>query len=205
MTARWWQRNRWWLLAMPFLVVLALAASSQRMVGLYLPWETSKALRAEDGVVHYAQDFRVMDMTAHREVTVRLRDVEAIDGTSTTLAADGGQLWRVTVAFDADPSQVLDGCSAALVADGERYGQSGGKVSVDPDDPFSPGLQLLRCTPDDAPGPVYEPYGTELVEPELPRPRQWTREITFVLPEHVQPDEFQLWWATPEYASFPID
>lgn len=205
MTKQWWRRNGWWLLAIPFLAALALVASSQRLVGLYLPWETSRALPATDDVVHYAQDFRVMDITAHREVTVRLLDVAPIDGTPTTLAADGGQLWQVTVEFNAASDQVLDGCQAALVADGNRYGQSGGKVSTNPDDPYSPGLALLRCDPVDTPGPNYAPYGTELEMPETPRPTTWSTQITFALPEGAQPDEFQIWWDTPEYASFPID
>ena len=69
----WWRSNRLWLLAMPVLLVLALLASAQRLVSVYLPWDQTRPLSAADNMVHYQQRYKQIDEWFEREDAARLR------------------------------------------------------------------------------------------------------------------------------------
>ena len=198
----WWRSNRLWLLAMPVLLALALLASTQRLVSVYLPWDQTRPLSATDNMVHYRQRYKQIDEWFERDVRVRLVAMTAVDEFGSVRAADGAQLWRVDLELRADPDQVLDLCTVELVADGTHYGNMAGQVAINEQE--LPAVPNASCDPPDAPGPHFEPYSTTIIPPESPRPDKWQRAFAFAVPKGVTPTEFRLWWNTPEYAVFTV-
>lgn len=210
MRRSWWRRNGGWLLAMPLILALAIAAASQRMVNTYLRWQNSGPITAVDGTAHLSQDFEHFEEPHHLELTATLVNVSTPEhveeGWSTIAAAPGGALWRIDVEFHADPDQLLTGCQGILVSDGVRYGPNEAKIDVESGAAFPSGFgHTVRCVPDETPGPSLGLLEPGIEPAKTPRPPQWVSSFTFVLPAGVTPEELHLWWHQPQYLRFPLE
>ncbi len=210
MTRSFWHGNGVWLLVLPVLIAACLAASSQRMVHSYLAHTRQFATRAQDGVAIFHDTFRATTkeqtrQTYTRDVKVTLTEVVPVDSYhksgTTMVAAEGGRLWRINLAFEAAPDQVLSVCYARLVSDGVEY--SPGAAQVTADGSFELGIGSELCVPADAPGPTTA-NGKDIESGDKERPRTWEQVIHISLPDGVKPDEFVLWWGYPNYISFPL-
>ena len=204
MKSRWWRRNWLWLVLLIPLAAGALAASSQRYINVYLPWKTSAEIPANaQGVVDFHQRFKGVELEHERSATLKLLEVSPVDQAGDEAAAPGGQLWLVKLQISAKPDQVLNTCNVALLADGTQYGFDAAKRPAT-DDAFAMPSMFPQCVPEEAPGPSFGIYSDEIINDGPSRPESWEAEFSFVVPEDVTPDEFRIWWQTPEYASFPL-
>lgn len=199
-THGWWRRNRLWLALLVPLVLLAVAASSFRLVRLYLPWEWSRPIVAHAPSGTLRQDFLGFDDRRHtREVKVSVLGVAPQTQHGDVKAAPGAQLWWVLVGFEAEPDQVLQSCTVEVLdAAGVRYGHLGGQELVSGQG--SPSTALFQtCTPEDAPGPTFQPFTGVFVPSPVERPRSWRMEILYALPQGVEPDAVRIGFDRPEY------
>lgn len=196
----WWRRNARWLALMIPLLALALAASSFRLVTLYLPWEWSRPTVANATSGTLRQDFTGFDGERwRREVRVEVLGLEQAALFGDTKAAAGGVLWRVLLAFEADPEQHLDGCEVELLdADGTRYDFRSGQEPAEKGGYFVPPV-LVPCVPEEAPGPTLDPLSGELTPSPVTRPRTWHERVLIAMPEEVAPAALRIGWRRPEY------
>ncbi len=205
MSSAWWRRNRAWLIALPFLLALALLASSQRLINSYLPWEPYIAVTVRDGEIDFRQRQRLSDgQEFERRVHVRLLGVTQTEEFDGIIASDGATLWRVDLEFEAAPDQLLDPCTIELVANNVRYSAKAGKELATSSN-WRASLTTIRCVPQDTPGPKIEAFTTNVKENTPPRPTQWSNSAALALPTGVTPESLMLWWSTPEYLLFPLD
>jgi hypothetical protein len=173
MTA-WWRRNRRWLALIVPLLLLALAASSFRLVTLYLPWEWSRPTVADATAGTLRQHFTGFDGERRlREVRVEVVDVET--------------------------HEYLDGCEVELTdADGTRYDFRSGQVPAEEGAYFVPPI-LVPCVPEDAPGPTLNPLTGEPSPSPVTRPRAWREQVLIAMPRDVTPTALRIGWSRPEY------
>lgn len=194
----WLQRNRLWLLLLPALVFLALAASSFRLNALYLPWSWSHPLAAHGPTGTLSEDFMATDgSNRRRDVTVTVNAVLPVSRLGDDAAAAGGQLWRVDLTFAAPPDQIADGCNVLLVdAAGTRYdADRAGKVAAPGSSWWS--SERVQCVPEDAPGP--RDVGLTIEESPSERPDTWPVTAGVVLPVGVEPVGVVVRWDEPTY------
>ncbi|MFC5338392.1 hypothetical protein [Leucobacter denitrificans] len=196
----WWRRNRLWLALLLPLLALALIASSFRLFTLYLPWQWSAPIVAGASEGTLTQRYLELDgVKWDREVTVRLISLEPRETTDDFVAVKGAMLWAVNLEFEASPDQFLDACEVGLGdAEGNRYDFRSGIESANADDLYLAPV-VLRCVPEDAPGPTVAPFSDEVIESPIERPRTWTREFLFALPTGVTPTEVRVAWHEPVY------
>lgn len=201
----WWHRNRLWLALLLPLLVLALAASSFRLVTLYLPWQWSRPVIAGDvvGVLH--QNYLELDgQRRDREVQVEVRSVERHESFDETKAVDGAALWVVSLELRADPDQFLYGCEVELTdAAGDRYDFRSSLEHVD-EDGFYLSPALVPCVPEEAPGPTVEPFTGKVVPSPVERPAAWREEVLIAMPEGKEPDAVRIGWSRPDYLVLDI-
>ncbi len=200
-----WRRNWPWLIALPFLLALALLASSQRMIGNHLKWHPTYAQRAAGGVVMFHETFNWFGEDFTREARLRVATVERVDSyeenSNTIKPVPGMQLWRISLDITATPEQPLTTCEVRVFSGGVEYGPGAGKVSKTFE---GPAHSTTRCTPLEHPGAslgLFQPT-LEGIDPD--RPGQWSSDHYFALPEGIEPEEFRVWWQPPNYASFPL-
>lgn len=199
MRSLWWRRNRLWLLALAPLALLAVAASSFRLVTLYLPWEWSRPTVAHTQTGTLRQQFLGFDDRHHRrEVRVTALSTAATPVSGKVHPAPGATLWRTELEFTASPDQILNSCTIELVdAQGVRYGTRGGKVD---DRGESSYVNLFEtCVPEDAPGPTLEPFTGRLVPSPSERPGTWRAEYLVAMPSGVEPTAVRVGWDRPDY------
>lgn len=195
----WLRRNGPWLVVLPALVFLALAASSFRLTALYLPWSWSHPIVAHATTGVLAEDFAVSDGSRrHREVTVTVNSVLPVPSLDGDAAEPGGRLWRVELTFAAPPDQIVQGCEVLLVdAAGTRYrAGAANKVAADPGRPWSPAT-FVACVPADAPGPS-DPLSL-IPTPTTERPASWPVTAGVVLPGDAAPVGVIVRWQTPTF------
>lgn len=199
-TTTWWRRNRFWLALLTPMLLLAVVASSFRMVNLYLPWEWSRPLVAHGPSGTLRQEFHGAD-GQHRTREVRVGVLSAIpqDRFEDVRAAPGAVLWRVLLEFEASPEQMLASvCTIELVdAAGTRYGHQGGQEAADERGLGRPPM-FLTCVPGYAPGPSLGVLG-EFEESPVERPRTWRMQYVFATPATVEPSAVRIGWDQPEY------
>lgn len=198
MSRAWWERNRLWLLLLLPLLALALAATSFRLVTLYLPWEWSRPLMANGTEGTLRQTFLgTDDVRRGREVTVTAVEFVTVDEFDTAVPPPGATLRTITLAFDADPDQILDRCTVIVVdTRGNQYAAGkAGTISTDPRRSFV--LDSISCVPYDTPGPTMG--SDEVIEPKVPRPRTWSVTLPVALPDDATPAELRIGWSQPEY------
>ena len=208
MRSPWWARNLGWVIALLPLLVCATLACSQRLVNLYLPWEENgRRISGQDRRGELHQEFVVTDTknetstTSEITVAVQVTNVQVVENENGKItAAEGAQLWQVDLEFTAEPDQILTYCNIQLEADGVRYGGSEAKVRSSPYGTMVP----LSCVPEETPGPSFKLFTLEVTETTPPRPKTWSRSLTFALPTGVTPQALRLWWHHPEYLYIPL-
>ena len=208
MRSPWWARNLGWVIALVPLLVCATLACSQRLVNLYLPWEENgHRISGQDRRGELHQEFVVTDTkhetstTSEITVAVQVTNVQVVENENGKItAAEGAQLWQVDLEFTAEPDQILMYCKVQLEADGVRYGGSEAKVRSSPYGTMVP----LSCVPEETPGPSFKLFTLEVTETTPPRPKTWSRSLTFALPTGVTPQALRLWWHHPEYLYIPL-
>ena len=102
--------------------------------------------------------------------------------------------------FTAEPDQILTYCNIQLEADGVRYGGKEAKVNSSLYGAIAP----PACVPEETPGPSFKLFSSEVTETTPPRPRTWSKSLTFALPTGVTPQALRLWWHHPEYLYIPF-
>lgn len=200
METTWWRRNRFWLALLLPLLLLALGASSFRLVTLYRPWQWTDAIVAAGPTGTLHQEFLGTDDVRHtRTVTVAVDGLRTVPALGADAAAPGATLWQVDLTLSAAPDQALQGCEIELVGpDGTRYAtNAAGKVPADPDDSFWLPALVLPCVPEDAPGPVMGLAGLEPATVE--RPDAWPVVAAAAIPDGVEPTAVRIMWQRPTY------
>lgn len=200
MNESWWRRNRLWLALLVPLLLAAIAASSFRLVTLYLPWEWSHPIVAGANSGTLTQRYTELDgVKRDREVSVRVLSVRPIEEAGGAKAVSGATLWQATLGFKAAPDQFLSGCEVELVdAEGNRYGFRSGLEAASEDGWYMPPV-LIACVPEDAPGPTIDALTGDLVPSPIERPGTWFQEVLIAMPEDIEPVQLRIGWHQPEY------
>lgn len=200
----WWRRNRWGLVALPVVLVLALAAGSSRVHdywwvrGFHQPAPVTSGVASlvdeyDDGRLSYPIEARYSIASFGPADEVTLRRGEPLPA--------GVRAWRLELAVEADPDMVLSGCQLAVVdAEGNRH--TADDSGLDLETPSSP------CVPSDTRGPQPMPGSTAapvLPTGEAPRPERYTTETVFVLPEEAVPATVRVWHLLPRYVELPVE
>lgn len=193
-------RNGRALLALPVLLVLAVAASSQRMVDLWWPdgMHEEVALDAS-GTAHFDGEVEVRTGMQRQRLSVRV--VESAPTDRMTLLGDeevpipaGWTGLRVRVHVESDPLTPLTTCQVLLRdADGAQYGA--GTQVFD-----GGGVDLASCQPRD----VVNPSGLETGEVRSTRPAAYDRDVVFVLPQGVRPASVRVSPDLFQFADWPL-
>ncbi|MBO3103566.1 hypothetical protein [Cellulomonas fengjieae] len=199
----WWRRNRWALVALPAALVLALAASGDRVRTMWWQQDLRRPATAEGGEsIQFRQ--RVLDGvggTMPVDVQVRLDGVDdaPVLPDDMTLPA-GTRAVQVDLTLSADPDVVLTGCSLAVRdATGTRYvyeWNSGGALQA-----------VVPCVPEDTPGPRPSLGDLDDVLSEQstpPRPETWSVSPVVVVPDDVEIADVVLWWQMPQYVLLEV-
>lgn len=182
----WWRRNRIWLALLLPALALALAASSFRLVRLYLPWEWSQPIVADATTGTLQQPWTDIDGTPQtRNVTVTADMLTTASASEGLMPAEGSTLWLLHLTFSADADQSLSQCTVELVdAEGVRYTAGTAGTVEDPAAPASYGAGRFDCVP---------------VDTSAPRPASWTRTAMIVIPDGRTPVAIRIGWTKPVY------
>ncbi|MDO5512392.1 hypothetical protein [Corynebacterium sp.] len=199
--------NRGWYLAVIPAVAFALAASSFRLVDVYLPNTPSDRISGAAGdTLHIAQtapvegvdNLVVADVTLTRAALVREEEEpQMVDGTDIDVIA-------VDFDWSAPPESPLRTCDLRLVSEeGLTYLPSPrlGSALVSASQALS---SMHLCTPEDTPGPLMD-MGVDLGIGEYedpPRPESWSTTVYFVVPSGTRPAAVEVIWQPPTYLEF---
>jgi hypothetical protein len=202
----WWRRNRWGVIGLPFALVAALVASSDRVSSYYWHEGLHDPQQAEPGEWLEYRDV-LFDGAGEHPLEVAIH----LDGTATTTQPwdseipfelpDGARAIRVDLTLRAAPDMILRGCFLALRgSDGTRYDYANDAAgSLQPSSP---------CVPQLTPGPSpslgaidadLSPDGSEA------RPETWSVAPVVIVPEDADITEVLVWWQQPAYAVLPLD
>lgn len=204
----WWRRNRWALLALPFVLLLIVGLGSYRFVNFWWQNELTEPVRAEPGgTATLTADWQDASGEHTREVTMGAGTTRAVAsyvddfGTENPVTQiEGTQVWRIMVEVEADADQVLSGCQYRVV---DQHGRTarGSTVGIGPSM-----LGMDPCVPADAPGPAYdlgEEWGFEAPDTP-PRPASYTRPFYVRLAEDAVPVELQVYWERPAFLALGL-
>lgn len=192
--------------AIPFALVLAMGASSQRLVDRWWPTFPHERLpAAADGSVRLSDTLDDAKGTHRRVVTMRFVSLAQVQDYQESTAAKplpatiprGQALWRLTLHFAADPTTVLGACQVQVRdGDGRQYIPGVGDAVED-------AFDFPSCTPPGATGPLpaLSPDDTSTFEP---RPAEYDRRYHLLLPAGVRPTDVRVWFDTPLYAEFDV-
>lgn len=203
----WWRRNRWALLALPFVLALALAVSGYRILTIWNPWHLTDPVEGEAGqTVHLVQDvvdggdgFTVdVELTAGpaRQVTT-VRDDTGEEKPVLMTPADS-VMWQIDLDVQADPTTVLRQCTLRLV---DAQGRETANLFA------VPGITsaLSPCVPQATPGPDLDiGLGLDLDDGGPERPENYTMPLVFITSEDFVPARLDVSWATPRYAALEL-
>jgi len=206
----WLRRNRTALLLLPIAVITAVLASSSRIDDYW--WSKGLHDRADvsSGVAHFKDEYDDGYLSYPIAADISLTSVEPVTTIESSLGnpepvtvPEGGMLWRVSLAFQADPDVVLWGCKLAIVdSKGTRYDSEPRQFRTLGATP------IHTCVPDDTPGPkpkVGSVAKPAIAEGESPRPPAYGTVAYVVTPEGVKPESVRVWWLPPKYAELTID
>lgn len=208
-------RHKWMLGVVPA-ATLMLAASSQPLVDIYLPWEWT---RNHDVAANTPADFALpvpsetvpgQEHKARVEIKgfqqARLEDLPGVE------IPDGSVVWVILSQWNAPEESILKGCQMwATGDDGRRYAVSnsilGGGLLLDPN------LDTAHaCTPPDKEGPGLEwdmenypddPTKT-MLDPGTPRPAEYKKLTLIVTPAGVTPQQWHIGWEEPQYVTMTL-
>jgi hypothetical protein len=204
----WLRRNRWGLLALPLTAALAVGANAQRLQdywwdkdlrhaaatgdqGEWVSWTDSFTDAVGDGT----RTFRVKVTSSEPRAAVDYEGEHIDLDLPSDLTA-----YQLTMAFEAEPDQVLFGCRLALLDDnGNRYSYLA-KVNKLMQD-------IWPCLPGDHPGPSPSITAGEprAVMPGEERPPQWTTQAVVVVPRTATITQVLLWWEQPDYLAVRLN
>ncbi len=202
----WLRRNRWGLVSLPVVAVLAVGANAYRLGDYWWDRDLRTATVGEAGeLVSYTDEYDDALGTTSRSFRVRVGELAPTRSTTSTLGdepvvvPEGAQALVVPLRFEADPDQSLYGCNLALEdTDGNRYVFDYSMTGVE-QDPFP-------CLPFEQPGPrppLFEGDTRAVVEGEE-RPESWSTRPVVVVPEGVRISRVLLWWETPDYLALQV-
>lgn len=203
-TSSWWRRNRWGMMLLPVALVVALAAGSSRIHAYWWVRGFHAQAPVTDGVASLTDEYD--DGHLRYPIEARFRVASFAPAPDVTLdnddpLPDGLRAWRLRFAVEADPDIVLSGCSVAVV-------DSAGNVIREDDSGLGLNqFNVSRCVPEDTPGPGVDVGSTDppkLDDGESPRPRTFTTDTVFVLPEESTPRAVRLWYFLPNYVELPV-
>ncbi|NEE00909.1 hypothetical protein [Phytoactinopolyspora halotolerans] len=199
--AGWWRRNRWGLLALPFVLAAALLTASYRVEEWWWLARPREAVDAGVGAwVEFTDTLYDRSGEVPIEVSVRLAGVEDAavpfgrPGDDLQLPA-GTRGAAVMLDLRADADAPLTGCRLSVVsADGTEYAYQATSPSM---------VQAgSPCVPPETPGPsldLIDGLGTGDGEP---RPARWSAAPVVVVPADAEIVEVRLTWGAPRYLAF---
>lgn len=207
MKISWLQKNKWGLILVVPALVLALGASSFRLVTIYLPWSAEYGTHVEGEVVIPSERVGV-ELPGNQKFEAHLTMLSLTPVTSVAdpnsysdaelTAAPGARLWRLNTVVRADPQMVLVDCKLSLEDEaGNHYTATPGKLSD--------GLPALGgwddlCVPTGASGPSADLLNEYVpADPENERPERYRVETYFALPESVTPSRVRVSIAQGKY------
>ncbi|MCW2757960.1 MAG: hypothetical protein JWO46_1706, partial [Nocardioidaceae bacterium] len=209
----WLRRNRLALVALPFLLALAMAANGQRVVDYW--WPSEAHVRVAPGAGGYVRlSARVKDANGPATSTFRVRYVGARTVTTVPPEFDGDlppeldipsgvRVWQVTLHFEAPPDDVIGDCEVTVLDSADRDYRLGlSYVSKDAVDGGYP------CVPADDPGPQYAFEKGPVVpdsgldDDDDPRPPSYDYAVYVVMPKDRRPDRVRVSLKLPKYAEF---
>ena len=198
----WMRRNRWPLILLVPVILLAIAAHSFRFWQVYLPWMADVTREVAVAVVTAEHSFVThpdgvgTTLEAHftpvqvEEIGEELPADPTDIFSSSVQAAPGATLWRLTVDVEADVDLAFGSCELAL-ADAERieYSAMAGQLE-DGMAGLAPGAY---CAPLLQSGPTGDFEGNYVpADPESARPAAYSLEYLYALPEGVAPTHMRL-------------
>ncbi|WP_290216923.1 hypothetical protein [Corynebacterium atrinae] len=197
----------WWYVAVVPAVGFALAASSFRMVDVYLPTQYHRAQSAVAGeTLNFSQVAKVEGESYPIDAAITVNGVHRLRDADEPTMVEGTAIDVIAIDLDweAAPDVPLKSCSMRLITE-EGFEYVSSQQATSTFSSPSPALaQLYSCTPSDAPGPGYgvidEAFG--LFEEEAPRPESWSTTVYFIVPDGAEPSRMQVRWVEPEYAEF---
>lgn len=202
----------WWAAALPALAVM-IAASSSVMVHGYRPLSVHDVVAAgfnEPTSFHF--DYHVDEETVEHAATVQLTQLDAGHREEFNAAysaknlmdppplAGETEVFKATVAWQADPETPLGSCTVTL-RDASRL-EHPARLAVSPQDmPVDmPAAVPSLCEPEGATGPggadLLELDANILPEPST-RPAEWEMTYYFVVNADFQPEDLVISWGVP--------
>ncbi|MDO5739262.1 MAG: hypothetical protein Q4P07_03850 [Ornithinimicrobium sp.] len=203
----WWRRNRWALIAMPLVLALVLALGGYRLYTFWWQQDLHEAVRPQDGTVAtLTQAWRDADGDHTRTVSARVVGAQQIIVFKDSEGAlqpvdrmDGTSVWALTLEVEADPDQVLSGCSYEVV-------DNRGRITTGSPHTIAFSLSADACVPASTPGPQYqmgELWGFD-DEESAPRPQTYTVPLYIRLVSDAVPTELRISWEVPKYLALPV-
>lgn len=194
------RRNGRALVALPVLLALAVAASGQRLVQLWWPYEMVHERDVDaSGTARFDGEVEVPTGMQRQRLTVRYVESGPTDrmpmlGNEDAAVPDGWTGVRVRVHVETDPLTPIALCQVLLLdEDGVTYRAGTGA--------FDEGIEdLASCQPRD----VENPTGLETGPVKSTRPPSYDRDVVFVLPEGVRPTTVRVSPDTRQYADWPL-
>lgn len=195
----WVRRNRWGLVLLPVAVLLAVVASSSRMVHFWYPYGPHDVQSGALGEpVHLSQEWQDRSGTHVRDVDVTVTAVEP-----TTVVRDynnedipgsgpsGTTLWRVSLDLTAPTDDVILGCQLEIIDTEGRefvYASTGLEQGS---------LKSSPCLNSDAIGPQAALIEGRGQESDTPRPGSWSTVADVIVAEGAVPERVRIWWEHP--------
>lgn len=178
------RRNARSLVALPFLLVLAVAASGQRMVDLWWPSGMHSEVAADpSGTARFDTVADVQTGPQRQRIAVRFVAAEPtdrmpmLDG-SEVAVPEGFRAVRVRVHVETDPENVIGACQVLLRDDAGATYAAGTAL-------FDGGVSDVgSCQPRDVENP--SGFAVDATKPST-RPPAYDRDVVFVLPRDARP------------------
>ena len=203
----WWRQNRLWLAALPLALTAMVGAAAYNVPRFVYDAGPHDELASAGpgGFADVVDDYTDAYGDTSRTLRVRLSDVEEVAEFPYAYPAEpaappeGLTAVRVHLEWEAEPDQVVSGCTVQLQDDqGRRYGLLPG---TDSDQPGA-------CVPDDARGPeaplTKDSERGEIADYEEPRPPTWSTAPVFLVPEDREITTVLVYWQLPQYAALSV-
>ncbi|WP_129669848.1 hypothetical protein [Phytoactinopolyspora endophytica] len=203
----WWHRNRWGLVALPFVLAAALVAASYQVEEQWWLARPREAVDAGQGVwVDFIDTRYDRGGDVPIEVAVRLvgleEATEPFGGAGESIQLPPGTR-GVAVVLDltAAPDVPLVGCRLSVIgADGTEYAYQYASPSIS--------QATSPCVPPDNPGPDLELFegtaGPDDGSDSDSRPEQFSVAPVVVVPADTEIVEVRLAWGAPRYVAFHV-
>lgn len=197
MSPTWWHRNRWALLALPFVLALVAVAGASRLVNFWWPGQLREPVPAAVGqplryTVNPADGGEASDATLVVGPTTEAQFVTDADGMAQRVPyVEGTRVWATDLTITAPVEDDLSLCYARVVDSRGRTSSYNSSTLEAQGVPFTP------CSP---------PRSTdELFDDAWVRDETYTVPVLFRLAADAEPVELRLYWDEPEYVSVPLE